>query len=179
MLRRPRAALSWEIYHTLDEIYAWLDTLVEEYPTLLTPIVGGSSYEGRQIRGVKLSYPNIPNKPGVFLEANIHAREWITSATATYFLNQFLTSEDPAIMEIAQNYEWYIFPVVNPDGFVYSHTTDRQWRKTRSQHSILCRGADPNRNWGFNFMREGAEKEQNTRHIHSYYQSYFFRGWSH
>lgn len=27
---------------------------------------------------------------------------------------------------MAERYDWYIFPVTNPDGFVYSHTTVRK-----------------------------------------------------
>lgn len=60
--------------------------------------------------------------PVIFLEANIHAREWITSATATWFLNELLTSTEPAIRDLAENIDWYILPVFNVDGFVYSHT---------------------------------------------------------
>lgn len=31
--------------------------------------------------------------------------------------------------------DWYILPVLNPDGYEYSHEYDRMWRKTRSRHS--------------------------------------------
>ncbi len=55
------------------------------------------------------------------MESNIHAREWITSATATWFLNELLTSSDPDIVDLAQNIDWYIIPVFNVDGFHYSH----------------------------------------------------------
>lgn len=58
----------------------------------------------------------------MFIEANIHAREWISSATATWFINQLLTSTDPAVVDLAENIDWYIIPVMNPDGFSYSHT---------------------------------------------------------
>jgi murein tripeptide amidase MpaA len=33
--------------------------------------------------------------------------------------------------------EWTIFPVINADGYVYSWTTDRMWRKNR-YYSELC-----------------------------------------
>ena len=58
----------------------------------------------------------------MFIEANIHAREWISSATATYFINQLLTSTDPEVMDLAENIDWHIIPVMNPDGLSYSHT---------------------------------------------------------
>lgn len=38
-------------------------------------------------------------------------------------LDQLLTSTDPNVRQIANTHDWYIFPVVNPDGYVYTHTT--------------------------------------------------------
>ncbi|XP_055527853.1 uncharacterized protein LOC129720401 [Wyeomyia smithii] len=152
--RTTKEAFGWNAYYTLEEIYAWMDGLVAQYPTVLTAIVGGSSYEGREIRGVKVSYK--AGNPGVFMEGTIHAREWVSAATLTWILNELLTSSDESVRNIAENYDWYFFPVTNPDGYVFTHTSNRQWRKTRQPHSILCFGADPNRNWGYNFMQGGA-----------------------
>jgi murein tripeptide amidase MpaA len=28
--------------------------------------------------------------------------------------------------------DWYIMPLLNPDGYEYSHTNDRMWRKNRT-----------------------------------------------
>lgn len=61
--------------------------------------------------------------PWVFIESNIHAREWITSATATYVLDQLLTSQNPAVKDLAENFNWMIVPVFNVDGFEYSWKT--------------------------------------------------------
>lgn len=39
-------------------------------------------------------------------------------------------------------------PVVNPDGYVYSQTTNRNWRKNRAKtSSSQCDGVDINRNF--------------------------------
>lgn len=76
-------------------------------------------------------------------------REWITSATTTWFINQLLTSQDPAVRDLAENVDWYIIPVFNVDGFVYSHTTNRMWRKSRQPSSSVCYGTDLNRNFGY------------------------------
>ena len=110
----------WMSYHTLEEIYAYLDSLAKAYPDKVEVIVAGETYEGRLIKGVKLSFKK--NNPGVFIEGGIHAREWITPATVTYILNEFLTSNNTEIRQLAENNDWYIFPVFNPDGFVYTHT---------------------------------------------------------
>ena len=33
--------------------------------------------------------------------------------------------------DLVDNLNWHIIPVTNPDGYLYSQTTDRLWRKTR------------------------------------------------
>jgi len=141
-------------YHTYEEIYSWLDNLLLAYPALLTNHLIGTSYQGRPIRALKLSYK--AGNPTIFLEANIHAREWITSATATWWLNELLTSTDPEIVDLAQNIDWYIMPIFNVDGFAYTHTVNRMWRKTRMLHAHICYGTDANRNFDFNWMANGG-----------------------
>jgi murein tripeptide amidase MpaA len=74
------------------------------------------------------------------------------SATATYFLNELLYSQDPEIQDMAENIDWYIIPVMNPDGFEYTKTDNRNWRKSRSRVSLTCWGVDPNRNWAHNWL---------------------------
>ncbi|CAK9294701.1 unnamed protein product [Gordionus sp. m RMFG-2023] len=45
--------------------------------------------------------------------------------------------------------DFYIMPILNPDGYEYSHTKDRSWRKNRRPDRISkCTGVDLNRNWG-------------------------------
>jgi murein tripeptide amidase MpaA len=44
----------------------------------------------------------------------------------TYILNKLLTSQDPVIQDLAQSFDYYFFPSVNPDGYVYTHTTVSQ-----------------------------------------------------
>ncbi len=44
----------------------------------------------------------------------IHAREWISPAVATYIIHQLV--EVPSNERLLQNVDWYIMPVMNPDG---------------------------------------------------------------
>ncbi|XP_011188813.1 zinc carboxypeptidase A 1 [Zeugodacus cucurbitae] len=151
-------AYGWTEYQTLDETYSWLVSLTKAYPGIVSVIDGGKSYEKRTILGIKISFSKGKvQKPGIFIEAGMHAREWIAPATTTYIINQLLTSKDAAIQDLAQNYDWYIVPHANPDGYVYTHTTDRMWRKTRQPHGT-CYGADPNRNWDFHWGTVGISK---------------------
>ncbi|XP_061400996.1 zinc carboxypeptidase-like [Musca vetustissima] len=147
--------LTWARYYELEDIEKWLDGILNKYPEVTEGFAIGKSYEGRTIRGIKISYKT--GNPGIFIESNIHAREWITSATATWFIDQLLTSTDPEVRNLAENYDWYIIPVFNVDGFEYTHRTDRMWRKTRQPVSTSnCIGTDPNRNFAFQWMVNGG-----------------------
>ncbi|KAJ3662739.1 hypothetical protein Zmor_007070 [Zophobas morio] len=146
--------LEWSSYHTLDEINQWLRDLASTY-SQVSLIAAGRSYQGRDILGVKVSFKSGNQDRTVFIESNIHAREWISSAVSTYILNELLTSQDSNVRQIAESHDWIFVPIFNPDGFVYSHTTDRMWRKTRTPYST-CAGADPNRNWGYHFNEGGT-----------------------
>ncbi|KAH8305192.1 hypothetical protein KR018_000540 [Drosophila ironensis] len=151
--------MEWTQYHTLDEIYAWLDEIEQRYPDIVTPFTIGKSYEGRIIRGIKISYKE--GNPAVFIESNIHAREWITSSTITYFIDELLVPRNPGVKDIAHNVDWYIIPVLNVDGFVYSHEVERLWRKSRlpSDPTGECIGTDLNRNFDYLWMLIGASSD--------------------
>ena len=59
-----------------------------------------------------------------------------------------LTATDAATKAYKDKYDFYIIPIVNPDGFSYSQTNDRLWRKNRqTTSSSSCVGRDINRNW--------------------------------
>ncbi|KAL2729447.1 zinc carboxypeptidase-like [Vespula squamosa] len=148
------SGFSLNTYHTIDEIYAHLDNLARDYSNKVKVIVGGSSYEGRQIKGVKLSFGK--NKPGIVIEGGIHAREWISPATVLYIIDRLLNSPNSEVRALAEGHDWYIFPSVNPDGYAYTHTKNRLWRKTRKPYSLFCYGSDPNRNWGYRWNTGGA-----------------------
>ncbi|KAJ8682507.1 hypothetical protein QAD02_018299 [Eretmocerus hayati] len=141
-------------YHDLGEIYRWLDNLPSRFPGKVELIVAGHSFEGRDIRGVKLSFR--PNNSAVVMEGGIHAREWIGPATIITLVEWFLNSNQAATRKVADSYDWYMFPVINPDGYEYTHTNDRLWRKTRSTSGTTnCVGADLNRNWDIHWDYEG------------------------
>lgn len=154
-LRQGKAAGDWNTYWTYAEVNEWMDSLVSQYPSSVSHINIGQSYEGRAIRGVKVNIGG-GTKNSVVFEATIHAREWISTATTTWMVNELLTSTDPEVQELAQHFEWYVFPITNPDGYAYTWERDRAWRKTRKPGNALCFGADPNRNWNYHWMEGGA-----------------------
>nr|ABA29649.1 carboxypeptidase A [Mayetiola destructor] len=151
------ATFGWKKYHDLTEIYEWLDEILEKFP-VLSNYNFGTSYEGRPMRAVKISHK--ANNPTIFIESTIHGREWITAATATYLLNELLTSTEPEVIELAQNFDWVFVPVFNVDGYAYTHHHNRIWRKTRQPNANLdiCIGVDLNRNFDFNHLSQGSSK---------------------
>jgi hypothetical protein len=40
-------------------------------------------------------------------------------------------SQDEQITDFLDNFEWTIIPIVNADGYAYTWSTDRMWRKNR------------------------------------------------
>ncbi|EAT37214.1 AAEL010776-PA [Aedes aegypti] len=156
MSRRANESFDFNDYYELEDIHAWLEKLASQYDQVEL-LDGGHSFENRSIKGVKVSYKS--GNPGIFVEGGIHAREWISPATVAYILNELLTSTDPKVRYIAENYDWYMFPSVNPDGYVYTHKKDRLWRKTRTPYSGGCFGADPNRNWDFHWAEQGTSNQ--------------------
>jgi len=116
----------------------------------------GNSYEGRNMTGIVIN-PTRNDLPTIWLDSNIHAREWITSASMLYIIEQILTGTSADAVRMRTNYRWYILPNHNPDGYEFTWTSDRLWRKTRSPNSgSPCIGTDPNRNWDANWGGEGA-----------------------
>lgn len=47
---------------------------------------------------------------------------------------------------------------MNPDGYEYTHTTDRLWRKNRRRNTF-CTGVDLNRNYGYKWGGQGASRQ--------------------
>uniref|UniRef100_A0A0C9RW39 CBPB_3 protein n=2 Tax=Fopius arisanus TaxID=64838 RepID=A0A0C9RW39_9HYME len=184
-------SMTWKRYHRFAEIMKYLEYLAFTYPTLVELETIGHSFEGQPLKVVKVSTGRGKSgaKPAVWIDAGMHAREWIGPAVATYILSQ-LVEKNSTYAKLLDTTDWMILPLANPDGYEYSHTGDRLWRKTRSTHQEdnqssrytpaglfhlvthytqwlwgKCEGVDPNRNfdyhWGEdrNYRRGGASND--------------------
>ncbi|KAL4711484.1 hypothetical protein ACJJTC_000500 [Scirpophaga incertulas] len=144
--------MDWKKYHRLQVVYAFIEDLEKDYPAICTVNVIGKSVEGRDIKMLKISNSNASNS-AVWLDAAIHPREWITTAVVTYIAD-VIVKNFKTLSHSITNKDWYIVPVLNPDGYEYTHTRDRMWRKNRAFYNGEF-GVDLNRNFSYGWGYQG------------------------
>ncbi|XP_060521682.1 carboxypeptidase B-like [Cylas formicarius] len=147
--------LTWQAYHPLEDIYEYIEYLGQTYPDLVTVQTIGSSVRGNPIKVIKISNGQTGNK-AIWVDGGIHAREWITPATVTFIVNHLMANYENEPKSI-QNVDWYFAPLLNPDGYEYTHKVDRLWRKNRRGYG-RCAGIDLNRNFGYRWGGQGSSK---------------------
>ncbi|UQC76268.1 zinc carboxypeptidase [Colletotrichum lupini] len=147
-------------YHSYADHLTFLRDLQSSFPGQSEITTAGSSFQGRALTGIHIwGSGGKGSKPAVVLHGTVHAREWISTMTTEYVAWQLLTkyATDSAIKAVVDKFDWYITPVVNPDGFVYTQSTDRLWRKNRQTNTgSSCIGRDPNRNWPYKWELTGG-----------------------
>jgi len=155
---QPAATRSdWDHYWNLAEMDTWLAGLVATYPDLCSISSIGNSVEGRPIKVLRISGPRTGTKPAVFYHAGIHAREWIGPPVVAYLAKYLVTNYrvDPGVTNLVDHTEFYLCLTVNPDGYNYTWTTNRLWRKNRRNNGS-CYGVDCNRNWALGWGGGGS-----------------------
>ncbi|XP_072858728.2 carboxypeptidase B2 isoform X1 [Pogona vitticeps] len=165
----PRSSRSfYEQYHSLKVIYSWIDDMAEKHTDFIKKILIGASYEKRPLYVLKLSNGDRTPKNAVWIDCGIHAREWIAPAFCLWFTayaTQSLNrnpreSIDVSMAELLQHLDFYIMPVMNVDGYEYTWTNKRMWRKSRSEHgNNICVGTDLNRNFDAGWCGTGASDD--------------------
>jgi len=103
-------------------------------------------------------------KKSIWIDGGLHSREWLADSTATWIIAQLTQNyaTDSNIQNLVNTLDWYIVVAPNPDGYEYSRTTNRMWRKTRSKQGTVCYGVDPNRNFDFHWDEEGTSNNCNS-----------------
>ncbi|KAJ8728565.1 hypothetical protein PYW07_006261 [Mythimna separata] len=146
-------SLPFDQIYTYHQVDTFLELLAAAHPETVTLVNAGKSFEGRDIKYIKISSTNFEDtrKPIVFMESLLHAREWITLPATLYAIHKLVI--DVTEQDLVRDIDWIILPIANPDGYVHTHGEFRLWRKNRStNYGPLCTGVDLNRNfdvfWG-------------------------------
>merc|ERR1712126_92820 len=165
-------SMTWDKYHSLEDMYSYLDYLEETYDYVSTESIG-KTFEGRDMRVASVCKGGCGSKPAVWIDGGIHAREWISPATVIWILKE-LVENNGNHADLLDNLDWYILPCHNPDGYAFSREHNRMWRKTRSDTNSLfgCKGVDANRNYGFHWNEGGSSNDKCSDMYHGP------KGWS-
>lgn len=107
----------WRYQEMWDALREWQ----ERFPDLLAVEVIGQSRLGRDMPGVVLTDRRTADaalKPGLFVDANIHAGEITGNAVAMYWIESLLEAygHDPEATELLRSRSLYIVPRISIDG---------------------------------------------------------------
>lgn len=146
-------------YRDLDTIYMWLDLLERSFPSLVAVEHLGRTFEGRELKALHISGnkpESNPEKKTIVITGGIHAREWISVSTVCWALYQLLNRYGSSKKETKylDDLDFLVIPVFNPDGYAYTWSHDRLWRKNRQRtHVPQCLGIDIDHSFGFQWEK--------------------------
>ncbi|KAM3860845.1 carboxypeptidase B [Diretmus argenteus] len=150
---------SYTKYNNWAKIQDWIASISSSNPQLISKQLIGHTYEGRPMTLLKLGKKSSSTKPAIFMDCGIHAREWISPAFCQWFVKEALSTygSDSQMTNLLNQMDVFVLPVLNIDGYDFTHKSNRMWRKTRSRKSgTSCIGADPNRNFNAGWCTAGA-----------------------
>lgn len=150
--RRNGHPLTWHRYHKYADIVRYMEHLHLNHSDVVELLHIGRTFEGRPLTVVRVAAPapktngsrrhqrghhRTAPKKAVFIEAGAYGREWIGPAAATWLLQRLVDGigGNDSVAETLRMVDWYVLPVLNPDGYEFSHKYDRFWKKTRSKHA--------------------------------------------
>lgn len=147
---RSRVISAGSRYHTYDEVQSELKSYNRDFPGITKLEVIGKSWENRDITALKISDnpEKDENEPALLYMGAHHAREWISVEVPMAIADRLLKDygKDPKITKLVNEREFFIVPIVNPDGLQYSQFK-ADWRKNRRDNKDGSFGVDPNRNY--------------------------------
>lgn len=152
----------FKLYRPLDSINAWLDMVHQTYPDLVTIEEIGKTHEGRPYNVIHLSRAgsDVPHsdRRTIVVTGGVHAREWISVSTVLYCLYELLNQYEanPDRWDEWSKLDFLFIPVQNPDGYDYTWTTDRLWRKNRQPSSSSqesCVGIDIDHSYDYHWTK--------------------------
>ena len=168
----------YDAYRSYSEDGGIADELRETaaaYPAITKLVTIGQSVNGQDILALKVTKNakvlKDGKRPSVLYAGAQHAREWITPEMVRRLMHHYLEGygTEAELTGIVDTTELWFLPVANPDGYDYTFSDERLWRKNlrdnNSDQTITPGdGVDPNRNfavkWGWD--NEGSSPEPDS-----------------
>ncbi|EFX89243.1 hypothetical protein DAPPUDRAFT_190503 [Daphnia pulex] len=107
----PRYNMTWDNYYRHEDIVEFAYELAATYPNLVSVSSAGQSYEGREMVLMKISSGGDGTKNAIFVDAGIHAREWIAPATVTYIIRELVENYE-AHPQYIDDVDWFFMPLI-------------------------------------------------------------------
>ena len=170
-------------FHSYAQNEALIDSLVAAHPTIAKKFSIGQSYEGREIWGIELTSNvngSLGNKPEVYINGLIHARERAANELALYMMQVLANNYGHGgklghrVTSILNSTVVWIVPMVNPDGAEYdfSGSTPKLWRKNRQPIPNSKQiGIDLNRQFPYTWNCCGGKTSKKP-------SSEYYEGWA-
>jgi len=161
-LNRSHAnANAWfDEYHTYEEIVGWYEDIASDFESITKYVPRiATSFEGRSMPALHITGTAPGNKKKMWWQCQIHAREWISGAVCQYLVDHLVNNYrvDPEITALLDTVELIVVPFVNPDGYVFTWSDSRLWRKNREPNpGSSCVGTDLNRNYADHWGEGGG-----------------------
>ncbi|CAH0400616.1 unnamed protein product [Chilo suppressalis] len=182
--RKRDDGMHWTAQQTIDQIYGWFHELASQH-SFVSIIQLGTTHEGRNITGIRISRGS--SGRNIILEGGQIGADWLSPTVLTFVVDQLVRGEDRDARTAAQDFDWHIFPILNPDGHQFSQDSVRLWTKNRSPTFGTNLGVDLTRNWNSqwgviganfnpasnNYAGHGPFTEVETRSMSRYIESLY------
>lgn len=116
----PKVPMRWNHYNDYSMITRFCQDLAKAYPELVKLESMGKSYQGRDIWVMTITDTKAGNpdqKPGFYIDGNIHSNELqgaeVAMYTAWYLAESF--ADEAYIKQLLKTRTFYITPTINPD----------------------------------------------------------------
>ncbi len=114
-------AVDWSVFHTASETRQIMRELEDRYPELVELEKIGESIYGQDLVVAKVTNQATGHhleKPAIYVDGGIHARELTSSQVALRWLVYLLEGygNDPRVTELLDRRTVYVHPKFNPDG---------------------------------------------------------------
>ena len=150
------AGRNFGYFFTYWEMIDTLRRLASLYPAIVDTFKLGPSFQNRALWGLRISdNPTVDEaEPEIFINGATHAREPLGTHACIHFAQLLCRNfgTDSLVTWLVRNREFYIVPVMNPDGYVYNSDSggaSSNWRKNRRGPVPPAIGIDLNRNYGY------------------------------
>ncbi|RQM19801.1 hypothetical protein B5M09_010492 [Aphanomyces astaci] len=149
----------FKCFRTSDQIFEYVNKLVEQNPKLLTKENISTTVQGKTIYAYKLT--DGASKPkSLYFQSLLHAREWVAGSSNLYALASILDGIANTQQTAAELFNLYFVPIVNIDRY------DIPWTKGKRLQRKNANEVDLNRNWPARFDHPEKNKYSTNETYH-------------